>query len=87
MRYAIMRSRKWQIEEGIEIPNHEGVGKIEKKKRKITSSLEVDTIKQAEIKGKKKFKIVSQENVKAIKNKPRHKDQLRKSKNRQDTAK
>ena len=53
----IMRSRKRQITEGIELPNKEKSEHLEKRKNyKYSRIMEVDTIKQVEAKEKKSNK-------------------------------
>ena len=49
----IMRSGKWQMTEGIELPNQEKIKTlVEKETYKYLEILEADTIKLVEIKGK-----------------------------------
>ena len=62
-----MKSGKWQMIEGIELPNQERMRTLgEKETNKYLGILEADTIKQVEI--KKIWKIASQENEKTIRN-------------------
>ena len=53
----IMRCGKWQMMEGIELPNQEKIRRLgEKETYKILGILEADTIKQAGMKEKKNLK-------------------------------
>ena len=59
----IMRSGKWHVTQGIELPNQEKIRTLrEKETYKYIGILEVDIIKQVEMKKIRKSKKGSQEN-------------------------